>query len=507
MTTPAQGLLLPIILSGTFVQLFSVTVMQVAVVDVRQDLGAGAGASQLVLAGYTLTYACSLIVSARLGDRYGYRRMFIAGMAVFTVASVGAAAAPAAWVLVAGRLVQGFGSGLMAPQILSIIQSALPVHRRPAALSAFGATMAAASLAGPVLGGVLIELDPLGLGWRAAMLLTVPIGIAALVLSPTLPSVPGGRATKHVDPVGASLSLSGLALLVFPLTMGRDAGWPSWTWVSLALAVVLLAGFAVSQRKVADPLVHPSTLAQPATRWGLGVVLVFNAGVPSFTLLLSMHLQGALGWSPLQTGLSVTPYAVGALAGSGIATSLGRRFGAGALTASALAMGFVSLVVPVTIGDPDLLWVYWTALCLGGVGFGVFTASAFTQIVARAPAEAATSVSGLLPTAQQLGGTLGVTFAGIAYAGGALWHAMIYEAVAFGLAALSTIGLARLGEHRSGGDDRRGRLGDGVVARGDLIAGSGKGFAVDENGRVARDQCSPVRRRCFELPARRHVDG
>ncbi|TVT60943.1 MFS transporter [Amycolatopsis rhizosphaerae] len=445
--TAARRLLLPIILSGTFVQLFSVTVMQVGVVDIQRDLGAGAGESQLVLAGYTLTYACSLIVSARLGDRYGYRKMFIAGMALFTVASIGAAAAPEAWLLIVGRLLQGFGSGLMAPQILSIIQSAVPPNRRPAALSAFGATMAAASLAGPVLGGVLIQLDPLGLGWRAAILLTVPIGIAALALSPRLPAMHREQAAQRVDPVGATLSLLGLSLLVLTLTTGRDSGWPLWTWVSLALAVVLLTGFAISQRRVADPLVHPSTLADRATRWGLGVVLVFNAGVPSFTLLLSMHLQGVQGWSPLRTGLSVTPYAIGALAGSAIANSLSRRFGPWALAASSLILGLVSLVVPVTIGDHNLLWVYWLALCVGGAAFGVFTASAFTQVIARVRPEAATSVSGLLPTAQQLGGTLGVTFAGIAYtaptgnSGQALWHAMTYEAAAFALAAVFAAGL------------------------------------------------------------------
>ncbi|WAL68799.1 MFS transporter [Amycolatopsis cynarae] len=445
--SPASRLLLPIILSGTFVQLFSVTVMQVAVVDVRRDLGAGAGASQLVLAGYTLTYACSLIVSARLGDRYGYRRMFVAGMALFTIASILAAAAPEAWLLVAGRLVQGIGSGLMAPQILSIIQTALPASRQPAALSAYGATMAAASLAGPVLGGVLIQLNPLGLGWRAAMLLTVPVGVAALLLSPLLPSHRARRAAKRVDPVGASLSLLGLALLVLPLTAGRDAGWPMWTWVSMAVALALLAGFMVSQNRVADPLVHPSTLADPATRWGLATVLVFNAGVPSFTLLLSMHLQGAQGWSPLRTGLTITPYAVGALAGSGIANSLRRSWSTCALAGSAVTMGLVSLAVAAALSGQNPPWVLWLALCLGGIGFGVFTASAFTQVLARARPEAATSVSGLLPTAQQLGGTLGVTFAGMAYsvpagnAGDALWHAMAYEAVAFALAALCAGGL------------------------------------------------------------------
>jgi predicted MFS family arabinose efflux permease len=187
-------------------------------------------------------------------------------------------------------------------------------------------------------------------------------------------------------------------------------------------------------------------LSEPVTRWGLVVVLVFNAGVPSFTLLLSMHLQGAKGWSPLQTGLSLTPYAVGALAGSRIANSAGSRFGPGALAASSLAMGLVSVAVPVLIDHDDLFWLYWLVLCAGGVAFGVFTASAFTQIIARVHPKAATSVSGLLPTAQQLGGTLGVTFAGIAYtapaanAGDALWHAMIYEAAAFAFATMCAIG-------------------------------------------------------------------
>ncbi|MEV0055375.1 MFS transporter [Saccharopolyspora shandongensis] len=456
--SPARRFVLPVVLSGVFVQLVSVTVMQVAVLDVQRDLGAGPGESQLVLAGYTLTYACSLILSARLGDRYGYRRMFVIGMAGFTGAAIGSAAAPEAWLLVAGRLVQGVGSGIMAPQILSIIQSALPASRRPAALSAYGATMAAASLAGPLLGGVLIQLDPLGLGWRAAMLLTVPVGLVALLLSPSLPSVRIGRIGGRIDSVGAALSLVGTALLVLPLTVGRDAGWPMWTWASLAAAVAVLVGFAVSQRRAADPLVHPAALTDPSTRWGLGVVLVFNAGVPSFTLLLSMHLQGAQGWSPMQTALTITPYAVGALGGSGVANVLGRRFGAWTLAASGVAMGIVSIAVAATIHDPATRWVLWLVLGLGGVAFGMFTASAFTQIIARVRAEAAVSVSGLLPTAQQLGGTLGVTLAGVAYAapatssGDAMWNAMTYEAVVFALAAVFAL---RLVARRETADHRQ----------------------------------------------------
>src|SRR5690606_13596705 len=314
-----SGLLLPVLYSGTFVQLMSVTVLQVAVPAVRADLGAGPGAAQLVVAGYTLTFACSLITAARLGDRYGYRRLFAMGMAVFTLAAAAGAAAPDASVLVAARLVQGLGSGLMAPQILSIVQTAVPAARRARAMAGYGATMAVASLAGPVLGGFLLELDPFGLGWRAAMALTVPVGAAALALAPALP--PGGAtgAGQRVDGLGACLSLSGLLLLVLPLTVGGDQGWPAWVWASLAASAALLAAFVAVQRRVAHPLVHRAALSGRTTRWGIAGILLFNAGVPSFVLLLSLHLQGALRLGPLATALTITPYAVGALLGSGLA--------------------------------------------------------------------------------------------------------------------------------------------------------------------------------------------
>ncbi|MBW8093038.1 MFS transporter [Streptomyces hygroscopicus subsp. hygroscopicus] len=439
--------LLPVLLSGTFVQLVSVTVMQVAVPDIRQDLGAGPGAGQLALAGYTLTYACSLITSARLGDRFGYRRLFVVGMAVFTLASLAAAAAPATGVLVVGRLVQGLGSGLVAPQILSVIQSAVPEARRPRALGSYGATMAVASLAGPLLGGILLQLDPLGLGWRAALALPVPVGLAALALSSALPPGRGRPGAGRVDVLGAGLSLSGLVLLVLPLTLGQDAGWPVWTWISLVTAVALLAAFVVSQRRVPHPLVHPSALAGRTTRWGIGAVLVFNAGVPSLSLLLSLHLQGPLDRGPLQTALTVTPYAVGALLGSGVAEAAVRRYGAAVLAVSAGVLAAVSLLVAATItaSGPAL----WLGLGAGGMAFGVFTASVFSLVLEGVPANAASSVSGLLPTAQQLGGTLGVAVAGVVYAAPAagpdtaFWHAMGYEAAVFGLAAAATAALHR----------------------------------------------------------------
>ncbi|OLR93097.1 MFS transporter [Actinokineospora bangkokensis] len=431
------------LLSGTFVQLTSVTVLQVAIPDVQRDLHAGPAAAQLVLAGYTLTYACTLITSARVGDRWGPRRTFAAGMAVFTLATVVAGAAPGVGVLVAGRLAQGLGSGLMAPQVLTLIQRVVPAERRPRALGAYGATMALASIAGPLLAGALLQLDPFGLGWRAAVLVTVPVGLV-LLLVPALPPDEPGRDAR-VDPAGAVLSLAGVALLVLPLTVGREAGRPAWSVASLVAAVMLLGAFAAVQRRVAHPLVPPQVLADAGTRWGIGLVFLFNTGVPSFTLLLSLHSQQAQGVGPLATAFTVAPYAIGALVGSSVSEHLGRSV----LTGSASALVGASLLVAVTIGMPEPRWALWLVLAGGGFGFGAFTAAVFTRVLARAEPSAASALSGLLPTAQQLGGTFSVALAGSVYYGAtggpgtALWHAMVYEAVVFALAAGAASVLAR----------------------------------------------------------------
>ena len=429
-----------VLLSGTFVQLMSVTVMQLAVPRISHDLAAGSGAGQLALVGYTLTYACALITAARLGDRFGYRRVFVAGTAVFTLASLAAAAAPDVGTLVVARLVQGAGSGLVAPQILSLIQTAVPADRRAGVLGRYGATMAVASLAGPLCCGVLLHFDPFGLGWRLALALPVPVGLVSLALVRILPGGRGPADASRVDPLGAALSLTGLVLLVLPLTLGQDAGWPAWTWASLALGLGLLAAFAAAQRRVPYPLVRPEALTASRTRWGIGAVFLFNAGIPSFSLLLSLHLQGALHRDPLVTALTVAPYAIGAL-GSAVAEAAARRFGAAALAVASVGLAAVSLLlIPALAGPSPLLWA---VLGAGGFAFGVFTASAFSLVLKRVPVAVASSVSGLLPTAQQLGGTLGAALAGVVYAAGAMDVAMGYEAVVFLLAAAATARLRK----------------------------------------------------------------
>ncbi|GAB2919153.1 MFS transporter [Streptomyces mayteni] len=429
MTGPASRPL-AVVLAATFMQLLDVTIVTAAI----PALDVGQGAAQLVLTGYTLTYAGTLITAARLGDAYGYRRLFAAGLAVFTVASAACAAAPTAQALVACRLVQGVGSGLMGPQVLSLIQVTVDASRRPRALGLLAATMGLASLLGPLIGAVLLE----GWGWRWIFLVNVPVGVAALAGAARWLPAARGAGRHRIDAVGAVLATGGAALLILPLAVGREAGWPAWTWLCLAAAVLVLFGFVASQRPGGgrEPLLHPSVFRDRTARAGVLLVFVFNAGVPSFSYVLFLHLRSGLGYPPLAAGLTAAPFAAAAMVGGRAARVLTGRWGVGASTAAASTLALVMLVLAV----PGPRWVVLPALALGGAAFGVFTASVFTLVLDRARPEAVGSVSGLLPTAQQLGGTVGVSAAGLVYhasaAGTAFRHALLYEAAAFALAAL-----------------------------------------------------------------------
>ncbi|WPB95777.1 MFS transporter [Streptomyces malaysiensis] len=442
--------LLPVVLSATFVQLLNVTIGQIAAPAIQSGLGAGPGAVQLVLAGYTLAYACLLITAARLGDRYGYRRLFVLGTAVFTVGSLTCAAAPGAGWLVAARLVQGAGSGLVAPQVLSLIRTGISPERRPRALALYGATMGVASLAGPLIGGLLLGADLFGLGWRAVFLVTVPVAVVSLAGAALLPRTRGTDG-QRVDWAGAALTTTGFGALVLPCALGREAGWPWWTWASFAVAAATLTCFVLTLRHRPAPLVHPSVLRDGTARRGVLLVFVFNAGVPSFTYLLFLHLQSALGYPVLSAALVSAPFAAAAVLGSHAAPTLSRRLGPTVLTAAALVLAGMALALARLIGTGPGRLAALPVLAAGGAAFGLFTAAVFALVLAGVRGPAADSVSGLLPTAQQLGGSLGVTTAGLAYfapadgANAAFGHAMAYEAAVFVLTALIALPLRRTG--------------------------------------------------------------
>src|SRR6185503_3118627 len=270
---------LPVVLAGTFMVVLDFFIVNVAMPAMQADLHAGTGALEWVVAGYGLTFATLLITAGRLGDQFGRRRMFSTGLALFTLASAACGLAWSPTALVAARVVQGVAAALLSPQVLSIIGVAYTGPDRVRALSIYGIVLGLAAVGGQLVGGVLVQADVAGLGWRSCFLINVPVGLAALALAPRLvPESHAGRASR-IDVAGTVLVTAGLTAVILPLVEGRRHGWPLWTWLALGAAPVLLGAFAVHQRRLGRrggaPLLDPALFRKRAFSAGLLTQLVF----------------------------------------------------------------------------------------------------------------------------------------------------------------------------------------------------------------------------------------
>jgi EmrB/QacA subfamily drug resistance transporter len=417
-------LVLAIVLSATFVQLLDVSIVSIAIPPIQTDLGASFGELELVVGGYLLTFACALLVGGRLGDVYGPRRPFLVGMAGFTAASALCGFAPGPATLVVARLLQGLSSGLMFPQVLSVIQATFPPERRSRAYGIYGATLGIASILGPLVGGLLIEADLFGTGWRMIFLVNLPVGLAAVVLGVLLLPRSRGQGLRRMDPIGAMLATFGLLLLVLPLTIGRDRGWPWWTVLMLVAGLATLVGFALHQRsrsrRGAAPLIPWTLLGQRSFTVGLLTNLVFFLGIAPFFFYFLIYLETGAGFSALQAGLITLPVAVTAAIASAVSGRLALRLGRGGLAAGCLLLGTGMTLLIVTLrqaGARPSAWSFLPALVLAGAGLGLFAALIIAVVLAGIRAPDAGAASGALATVQQAGGAIGVAVVGVVFFG------------------------------------------------------------------------------------------
>ncbi|WP_197094188.1 MFS transporter, partial [Nonomuraea sp. SBT364] len=337
MSVPARWWALPVVLVAVFMTTLDFFVANVALPSIRADLGAGTGAGQFVIAGYGLAYAAGLIVSGRLGDLYGARRVFAIGLALFTLASALCGAAPSAWALVAARVAQGVAAALLAPQVLALLGALFEGTDRARAFGWYGTAVGLAGVSGQAIGGLLVAADPFGLGWRACFLINVPAGLAALALVPRLvpalgrPRPRGGR----LDLAGAGLVAGGLVAVVLPLVQGREQGWPVWAWASLGGSAALLAAFVRRQRGLSaagrEPLLELGVFRERGFGTGLVAVASLFGASAGLSFVLALHLQDGLGLSPLAAGTVGTALNAGFFMASlraGRAGRAGKRTGA-----------------------------------------------------------------------------------------------------------------------------------------------------------------------------------
>lgn len=422
---PRRWWALTIILIAGFMDLLDATIVNVAVPSIQQDLGAKYADIEWTIAAYALAFAAVLITGGRLGDIYGRKRVFLLGMAGFTVASALCGLSVNPEMLIASRFLQGMTAALMVPQILAIIHVTFPPAERGKVFGLFGGIVGSAAVAGPIVGGLLVNWDLWDLGWRPIFLVNVPVGIATLIAGWLLIRESHSPTAPKLDLVGMVLAVAAILALVYPLTEGRRLDWPLWTYLMMASSVPLLVAFVWYERwrtgKVGSPLVVLSLFRARTFASGLGVWLLFNIALGGFFLVWTLYMQIGLGWTALHAGLTAVFFALGAAPAAGASVQvLTPRFGRKVLMAGALlnAIGFGSYVwVATRYGTEVSSWQMIPPLLLSGIGFGLVVAPITDLVLSDVPVEDAGSASGLFSTTQQLGQALGVSLIGVLFFG------------------------------------------------------------------------------------------
>src|SRR6201992_4169347 len=416
----AAWLVLVVVIIADLMDLIDSSVANLAGPSIRADLGGGQVTVQWVLSAYTAAFALGLVTSGRLGDLLGRRRLFLLGMAGFTLTSLACGLAPGVVFLIVARTLQGLFGSVMIPQGLALMTVVFsPQHLRKA-LTPIGPIMGVATVAGPILAGWLLHVDLFGSQWRSIFLINVPFGIIAAALAwRVLPGRGGEDPAARLDLTGVGLLTAASALLIIPLIQGRDLGWPAWTYVMMAAAVVLLALFVGSARRYAPPVIAPSLFGKRSFVGGLLIVAGFYAALSAFVLVINLLLQLGLHWTPLHTGLTLIPWALG----TAVAVLLGGAVLAPEMGPATLRLGLGLAVIGLLAlwwsvahwGAGLTFWELSPALLLTGFGAGLVFVPLFDFILGDATTEEVGTGAGMLNAVQQFAGAIGVAALGTVF--------------------------------------------------------------------------------------------
>jgi EmrB/QacA subfamily drug resistance transporter len=412
---PRRWKALPVILVASFMALFDVFVVNVAAPDIQRSIHTSTADLQLVIGGYSFTYAAFLVTGGRLGDRSSYRRLFIAGMALFTLASAACGISQTPVELVVARLAQGLAAALMVPQVLAQITALFPIEERRRALAWFGVTIGLGAIAGQVIGGALIQADLFGWGWRTVFYVNVPVGLVTVALAARL--LPDRRSAAHpqLDPGGVVLVAGSLGLALVPLTLGHSQGWPAWM---IALLCASAPAFALAvryetrlARRGGQPVLDLSLFGARSFSAGLVVNAGMFAYFGSVLLGITLFLQYGLGLSPLDAGLSWAPLGVGFAITSLLAQPLIARHGARIVSVGLVLawLALVGLLVDINLSgdatDPARLAPLFFVI---GIANGVVMPALIGVSLTDVLPQKAGAAAGTLATSQQFATAAGV---------------------------------------------------------------------------------------------------
>ncbi|WP_097867290.1 MFS transporter [Streptomyces sp. rh34] len=419
----------------------------IAVPDIGASLGATAAEQSLVVSVYASGFAIPMVLGGRLGDLYGRRRLFLLGMAGFTLFSLVATLAPSITVLIAARALTGVSAAAMVPQVLATITASTRGTERARAVALFGATAGGATAIGQVLGGVLLSVPLLGAPWRMVFAMSTLMGVIAF--GAALRWLPDTRAPGHrsLDLIGTALLGLALLALMIPISQGGALGWPVWCWALLGSTPVLFAAFWRRQSRLhrSDrvPLVPPPLFRLGSYRIGLVMALMLQSAFGGFTFLYAISTQTGLGWSPLHAALVLLPFSLCFLTVSIWSGRLAPRFGfrrllaiGGLVQAALLSVTAVSVCVQGAGLNP---WAFAALLVGVGVGQALMFGPLVGAMIAEVPPASAGAASGVLQTTQQAAMGLGV-----AVAGGLLGAALAGSTAPAGQAYTSALAICML---------------------------------------------------------------
>lgn len=414
---------LVIVAMAFIMDLLDNTIVNIAIPSIQANLGATYAMIQWLIAGYALTFATLLITGGRMGDVYGYKKIFLWGVGGFTLASLLCGLAWNSNVLIAARLLQGSMAALMVPQVMSLMQVMFKPHERGGIMGIFGALAGVAATLGPIVGGVLIHLNIAGLDWRPIFLINLPVGIFALIAG--VKYLPNGKSPHplKLDILGTGIITIALFLLVFPLIEGRELGWPVWSLAMAAASIPIFIVFGWQQHikdaKDGSPLVVPSLVRIKTFVVGLIINLTFEGAMLGFFLPFTLLLQVGLGFSVIKAALVGIPTAIGisftmAVLSQKIIGKFGRY--AMALGIALMASGLGLLYAMLKHSGLDISpWAFIPGLLLVGSGMAMIMSPMFSVALGDVDAKHAGSASGVLSAVQQLGGAIGIALIGLVF--------------------------------------------------------------------------------------------
>lgn len=390
---------------GFFMTLLDLTIVNIAIPDMGQDLDASLDEILWVVNAYTLALAVLMITAGRLGDLRGKRNLFLAGVALFTLASLACGLAQNPAQLIAFRAVQGLGAALLMPQTLSIIAEVFPADRRGAAMGVWGVVAGVSGALGPIIGGALIT----HLDWRWIFFVNLPLGVVVLGLAAAI--IPGSRRTvrHHFDTLGVLLASGALFCLAFGLTEGQRYDWNAWIWSLFGAAALLFAAFLGHERgqQGDEPLV-PFSLFKDRNFTLINFVgVTVSFGIVGMFLPLTIYLQSVLGYSALKSGLVLLPLALGSFVTAGPAGVLADKIGGKFILMTGLLAWTAALVWIVAAADVGSSWTAVAfPLFLAGLGAGCTFAPMATEVMRNVPAKLSGAASGVNNALRQVGSVL-----------------------------------------------------------------------------------------------------